>query len=120
CAISTGSKTVVLQVSDGSLTATVNLTINVTANTAPVFIYNTPSSVALGTSATVNPATSSDNGTMSFALLSQGTYTGTISVNSGTGAVSLSNAGPVGTSTITVRATDNCGATTDASFSLTI
>ncbi len=120
CSVSTGNKTIVLQVSDGSLTSTANLTINVTANTAPVFTYNTPSSVALGASATVNPATASDNGTISFALQSQGTYTGTISVNSSTGAVSISSAGPVGTATITVRATDNCGATTDASFSLTV
>ncbi len=120
CSISTGNKTIVLQVSDGSLTAMANVTVNVLANTPPVLAYSTPSSVGVGTSATVNPATASDNGTMSFALQSQGTYTGTISVNSSTGAVSLSNAGPVGTHTITVRATDNCGATTDASFSLTV
>ena len=56
----------------------------------------------------MTPATASDNGAITgFALQSQGTYTGTISVNSATGVVSLSNAGPIGTQTITVRATDN-------------
>ena len=96
-----------------------NLTINVFANVAPVLTYNS-STVAKSNSTTVSPATASDNGTLSFALQSQGTYTGTISVNSSTGAVSISNAGPVGTHTITVRATDNCGAITDAMFSISI
>jgi len=54
----------------------------------------------------------------SIVLQSQGTYTGTISVNNTTGVVSISNAAPVGTHTITVRATDNCGAMTDAIFTL--
>jgi len=51
---------------------------------------------------------------------SLGTYTGTISVNNTTGVVSVSNAAPAGAHTITVRATDNCGATTDASFTLNV
>jgi len=51
---------------------------------------------------------------------SKGTYTGTINVNNSSGVVSISNAAPVGTHTITIRATDNCGATTDASFTLTV
>src|SRR5207245_3457351 len=67
-----------------------------------------------------NPSTSVDTDNMSaFPIQSQGTYTGTISVNS-SGIVSISNAAPVGSHTITIRATDNCGATTDASFTLTV
>src|SRR5205085_7137182 len=42
------------------------------------------------------------------------------SVNSITGVISISNALPNGTHTITVRATDNCGAVTDSQFILTV
>ena len=37
-----------------------------------------------------------------------------------TGIVSISNAAPAGTHTITIRATDNCGLITDATFMLTV
>ena len=53
-------------------------------------------------------------------MQSLGTYTGTISVNNTSGVISVSNAAPVGAHSITVRATDNCGATTDASFTLNV
>ncbi|MBI1762220.1 MAG: VCBS repeat-containing protein [Acidobacteria bacterium] len=113
--------TIRFQVSNGSLTGTGDLPINVTANTPPTLTYAN-ASVNTGGVTTVNPATGpSDNGTLnSIALQSQGTYTGTISVNNATGVVSISNAAPVGTHTITTRATDNCGALTDTSFMLTI
>ncbi|MFN6963200.1 MAG: Calx-beta domain-containing protein [Pyrinomonadaceae bacterium] len=116
----TDPATFTLQASDGTLTSTSSFSVAVTANPAPTLTFNNPSSIQLNGSTTVNPATSGDNGTVSYALQGQGTYTGTISVNSSTGAVSISNAAPAGTHTITVRATDNCGATTDASFSLTV
>ena len=51
---------------------------------------------------------------------SSGTFTGDISVNERTGVISISNAGAAGTHTITIRVTDNCGAITDASFTLTV
>ena len=110
-----------LQASDGNLTATDTLNVTVTANPAPTLSYNN-ASVNLNGSTVVNPATGpSDNGTVStIVLLSQGTYTGTISVNNLTGDVSISNAAPVGSHTITIRATDNCGLTTDATFTLTV
>ena len=111
--------TVRFQVSDGSLTGTGDLQVNVTANTAPTLTYAN-ANVAANGATTVNPATGpTDNGTINFAVQSQGTYTGTISVN-GTGVVSISNALPAGTHTITIRATDNCNAITDASFMLTV
>jgi len=120
CTAAAGNNTVVMEVSDGSLTATANLIVNVTANSAPALSYTDPAAVVYGGAATVNPATASDNGAIaSFAVQSQGTYTGTISVNNA-GAVSLSNAAPAGTHTITIRATDNCGSVTDASFTLTV
>jgi hypothetical protein len=119
CSATIGNNTVVLQVSDGPLTTNANLVINVTTNSAPALSYN-PAAVTYANSTAVNLATASDNGAiMSFAVQSAGTYTGTISVNNA-GAVSISNAAPAGTHTITIRATDNCGLFTDASFMLTV
>jgi len=111
-----------LRVTDsGGLFAEATLTATVTNNTAPVLTYGNQS-VAAGGSLNFNPASGpSDNGTVSSIVVqSQGTYTGTISVNNSTGVISLSNAKPGGTHTITIRATDNCGAVTDAAFNLTV
>ncbi len=113
------SGTVRFQVSDGSLTSTGDLTVNITANTAPTLNY-AAASVSAGSSTTNSPSTATDNGSISsYAVQSQGLYTGTISVNA-SGVVSISNAAPVGMHTITIRATDNCGVTTDAMFTLTV
>jgi Calx-beta domain-containing protein/VCBS repeat protein len=119
CGASTANFT--LQASDGSSTITDTLKITVTANTAPTLTYQNQT-VALNGSTTINPATGpSDNGRVSFiARQSSGTYTGSIGVNDTTGVVSIGNAAPAGTHTITIAATDNCGATTDASFTLTV
>jgi CSLREA domain-containing protein len=121
CSAAIGDNTVVLTVSDGTLTTNANLTVTVTANSAPTLSY-TNQSVASGGSLPINPATGpTDNGSISSIVLqSQGTYTGTISVDNSTGVVSISNAAPVGTHTIRIRATDNCTATTDAQFTLTV
>jgi CSLREA domain-containing protein len=116
-----GANTVVLTVTDSnSGTSTANFTVNVTANTAPTLTYNTASVANLG-STTINPLTGpSDNGTVTAALISQGTYTGTISVDNVTGIVSISNAGPIGSHTITIQAIDNCSLPTNATFTLTV
>jgi hypothetical protein len=121
CNAATGNNTVVLQVSDGSLTTNANLILNVTANTAPTLTYSNQS-VAPGGSLTINPATGpkDDSGIQPIALQSQGTYTGTISVSDKTGVISISNAAPAGSHTITIRATDDCGLFTDASFILNV
>ncbi len=77
-------------------------------------------SVNAGASTNNSPATATDNGSITgYAVQSAGTYTGTISVNA-SGVVSISNAAPIGSHTITIRATDNCGATTDATFTLSV
>ena len=123
CTATTGANTVVLTVTDGNgSTNTANLTVNVTANTAPTLSYNNPSAINFGAATSVNPATGpSDNGSISSIVVqSQGAYTGTISVDNSTGVVSISNAAPVGMHTITIRATDNCGTFTDATFILTV
>jgi hypothetical protein len=120
CAATNASFT--LTVTDASsATNSAMLTVTVTANTAPVLAYGNQTVVA-GGSLMINPATPpSDNGTVSSIVLqAQGGYTGTISVNNSTGVVSISNAAPGGTHTITVRITDNCGTTADASFTLSV
>ncbi len=98
-----------------------NLTVTVNSDPGPTLTYNNQT-MSAGGSLTINPATGpSDNGAVStIAVQSQGTYTGTINVNNTTGIVSISGAQPVGTHTITIRATDGCGGITDASFTLTV
>jgi hypothetical protein len=120
CTATLGANTVVLTVTDGnSATAMANLTVTVTANAGPTLTYGNVS-VNAGSSTTNSPTTATDNGSITgYAVQGQGAYAGTVSVN-GSGVVSISNAKPGGTHTITVRATDNCGATTDASFTLTV
>lgn len=113
--------TVRFQVSDGTLTGTGDLQINVNANSAPTLSYAASSTIIGGASGSINPATgASDNGSIaSVVVQSQSAYTGGISVAS-SGVISLTNAAPVGIHTITIRATDNCGSFTDATFSLSV
>ena len=116
-ATAAGSYTVVVTAS-GCPSAPSTATV-VTANTPPTLVYPA-AGVALGGSTTNSPTTATDNGTITgYAVQSQGTYTDTVSVNS-SGVVSFSNAASVGMHTITIRVTDNCNATTDATFTLTV
>jgi hypothetical protein len=118
CGASNASFT--LQASDGMATSTATLTVTVNANPLPTLTYSNQNVAANG-SLTINPATGlSDNGSIASVIVqSQGTYTGTISVNS-SGVVSISNASPSGLHTITIRATDNCEDFTNATFTLMV
>jgi hypothetical protein len=111
-----------LKVADsGGLSNTGTLNVTVNPNTAPTLSYSAQT-VNVGASLNFNPATgpSDSNAINPITVLSTGTYTGGISVNSSTGAISITNAAPAGSHTITIRATDACGATTDAQFTLTV
>jgi glucose/arabinose dehydrogenase len=122
CEAGLGNNTVTLTVTDGNGgTATAALTVNVTANSAPALAYDNQT-VAVGGSLTITPADGpSDNGAIaSITVLNPGTYAGAVSINPATGTVSISQAAPPGVHTIMIRATDNCGAATDAPFILAI
>ncbi|MGH9841961.1 MAG: putative Ig domain-containing protein [Blastocatellia bacterium] len=119
CTASTASFT--LTVTDNqSATANATLNVNVAANTTPTQGSYPGSSVAAGGSTTVTPSVApSDNGSIVSLTASAPGFTGTLSVNAA-GVVSISNANPTGPFTVTVTATDNCGASSTASFSLTV
>jgi hypothetical protein len=118
CAATSG--TVRFEVSDGDLAGSGDLQVNVSANGAPLLGYANQA-VAGGGAAIINPlAGPGDNGAViSIAVHDAGTYSGAVSVNAA-GVVSIANAQPVGVHTLTIRATDNCGAITDATFQLTV
>ncbi|MGE4072909.1 MAG: hypothetical protein AB7E72_17215 [Lysobacterales bacterium] len=118
CTATTGTQR--LQVSDGLLAATGNLQVNVLPNDQPVLAY-APAGVPLSGAGSINPSQGpSDLGSISSVVVqSSGSYTGSLSVDGG-GVIAYANAAPIGTHTVTIRATDNCGATGDASFALTV
>jgi hypothetical protein len=121
CSATVGTNPIQLTVTDSNgETSTASFMVNVTANTAATLTYNN-AAVNKGDSTTINPTSGpTDNGSVtSIVVQSQGTYTGTISVNSA-GVVSVSNATPKGFHTITIRATDNCNVTRDATFTLEV
>ncbi|MEQ1642262.1 MAG: Ig-like domain repeat protein [Pyrinomonadaceae bacterium] len=107
----------------GSLTATATLTVTVTANTPPAVTYNSPQNVVFGQSGfTVPTATATDNGSITGYVLQSVVPPMTVAptVNAANGTVTINAAGPVGPHVITVRSTDNCGLTTDSSFTLNV
>jgi hypothetical protein len=112
-----------LKVADNlGATATATLNVTVTANTPPTLgAYPSAGTINLGTGATVTPnAAPSDNGSISSITASAPLFTGSFSVNPATGVVTISNAVPAGSYTVTVTAIDNCGATASQSFSLVV
>ena len=122
CIATPGARTLTLRVTDGiGATTDQDVAVNVVVNTAPTLGSYAAPSLTYGGSTTVVPsAAPADNGTVSLMEVSSPTFTGTLSVNASTGAVSVSNAGPVGAHTVTITATDNCGATTTTTFTLTV
>lgn len=105
---------------DGIDSSTGDLSFNILPNPPPLLSY--PSAMlSLGGSAMVSPAQGpSDNGTVQqISVQSLGSYTGN-AVVAPNGQLSLSSAQPQGTHTITVRASDNCGANVDAPVTVVV
>ncbi len=115
--------TFTLTVTDGTgASANGTLTVNVTPNTPPsVGTYST-TNVNNGAGTTVTPsAAPADNGSITSAtVMASPGFTGTLSVDQTTGVVTVGNAGPFGSYTVTVTFTDNCGATTSPTFTLNV
>ncbi|MGE3735012.1 MAG: putative Ig domain-containing protein, partial [Blastocatellales bacterium] len=112
-----------LQVTDtGGASAQATLSVAMAPNTPPTLAYNSPQSISTGGSKIINPMTGpSDNGLINSIVVQNVSpaFSGSITVNP-QGVVSVSNASPAGNYTVTIRATDQCGAITNASFALNV
>lgn len=102
-------------------TTRVVLNVNVASNAPPTLAYGAGASVVTGGSLVIRPTGGlSDNGAISSVLVqNRGSFTGTVAVNSA-GEVTIANAAPSGIHNLTIRATDNCGASTDATVRLVV
>jgi CSLREA domain-containing protein len=98
------------------------LTVNVTPNTPPTVGTYSATNLPSGGGTTVTPSVApGDNGSITGAsATASGAFTGTLSVNSATGVVTISNANPGGSFTVSVTFTDNCGATSTEQFTLNV
>jgi hypothetical protein len=112
-----------LTVTDGGgLSTTANLTVLVSANTAPVMSYATQNVVA-GTTPSFGPATGpSDNGTFTIGPVGVSPNNGglVVSLNQTNGQITVVSALLTGQYTVTVPITDNCGATTNATVTVNV
>lgn len=123
CEAAVGANTIVLSVTDGGgATTTANLTLNVAANAAPSLSEYSAASISVGGGATAAPgAAPADNGSItSLTAGASQAFTGTVSIDPTTGAVTIQNARPAGSYTITIAAVDNCGANAAVTFPLTV
>jgi hypothetical protein len=119
CTASNASFT--LQATDGSTLVTNTLNVAVALNTAPNLSYANPPAVSSNGSASVTPTAASDNG--SITGLRPKRYAGADDCADSQWQrwrLDYTMRGPRGHTPITIRATDNCGMTTDASFTLTV
>jgi len=79
------------------------------------------SGVASGAARTIIPFRApGDYGSISTIVASAPGFTGGLSVDGPTGIISITNAGPSGRHSVTLTATDHCGATATTSFALTV
>jgi uncharacterized repeat protein (TIGR01451 family) len=119
CTAATGPNNVTISVQDstGAMSST-TLTVNVAANPAPTLGNYADTSLSAGGSTSVTPSQPpADNGTVTVTAAASPGFTGSVSADSATGVVSISNANS-GSYMITVTATDNCGATDVKTFGL--
>jgi hypothetical protein len=121
CSALNASFTLVVTDSNG-LSNSDTLNVMVKPNTPPKLgNYPSAGTINLGASTTVTPnAAPSDNGLIISLTASAPGFAGSLGTNLAAGAVTISNAGPAGIYTVTVKATDNCGATSTRTFTLRV
>ncbi|MBS1807005.1 MAG: IPT/TIG domain-containing protein [Acidobacteria bacterium] len=122
CGVSLGATSIPLTVTDtGGLSATTSLPVTIASNTAPSLGAYSFATLNLGNSTDFSPnAAPNDNGIVKSIVASAPGFSGSFVVNPTSGVISISNAGPVGTYTVTVTATDNCDATKTTQFTLAV
>lgn len=103
-------------------TVTTPFTVNITPNTPPSVGNYPDTTVVTGGTLTITPdVPPSDNNTVaSVTATAPPPFTGTFTGNTSSGGVTVMNANPLGSHTVTVTVTDNCGATTTRQFTLTV
>jgi hypothetical protein len=121
CGATTGTNYVTLMVQDSAYGRTfATLTVNVTANPPPTLGTYSPGPLTAGQPAKIYPsAAPADNVSVTVTAAASAGFTGSIAADSTTGVLSVANPN-AGSYTITVTATDNCGATMTRSFTLTV
>jgi hypothetical protein len=120
CGATNASFTLTVTDSAG-LTNTAALAVTVNANTAPALGNYPTANVNAGGSTTVTPAAApSDNGAITGITASAPGFTGSFNVDTTSGVITVSNARPGGSYTVTVTATDSCGTTTSKNFMLNV
>jgi hypothetical protein len=115
--------TVRFQVSDGNLSGTGDLQLNVTLNTPPALGTYADTVVVVGQGALLSPAAApSDNGSVDSigATILPVTYAGTLNADLSAGEISVGAAAPNDSYIVTVTITDNCGANAEQDFALDV
>jgi hypothetical protein len=110
------------EVSDGLLTDSADVQVNITPNTAPSLGNYTDQTVLLGSAFTLFPDMApSDNGPLiGNVLLTPGTFSGSTAVMPQSGEVLVSDAGPIGSYQVNVLLTDECDVTTSRGWDLEV
>jgi hypothetical protein len=111
-----------LRVTDqGGAFAQATLNVTVTPNPVPTLGTYPNTTIVAGSSTTITPANPpADDRIINSVTVTTPGFTGTATVNATTGVVSIGSASPAGSFTVSVGATDNCGAQTTRTFTLTV
>jgi len=110
-----------VQVTTSGCTSPASAATTVTANTAPTLVYATPQLVTFGGSLNITATTATDDVSITgYSVLSVVPALMTAPTVNSAGMVSITDAQPAGSHVITIRATDSCEATTDASFTVNV
>ena len=123
CAATLGDKIIVLEVTDAKgLKASANAIVTVTTNTAPVLGNYTNLEIVQNASTMATPSAAPvDNGSVATVTVSASAgFAGTVAVTAATGVVNFTSISSVGLFTLTVTATDNCGAVSTKNFTLNV